>query len=420
MIIQKEYEMIKDNITMYFFKYCPMPQIIFSMLLNLKNPLFRSIIFNNEEDSTNTKINSSEARTKKCIDDAISWIIYQQSLQPDGGIAGYLTFSRGHLKIGKSYPETTGYTIITLLDYYSLFKSEIAYNTAIKMAEFELKIQNSNGSFNGGTLDFSTGPSVFNTAQIADGILKAYLVSNEKKFLESALSACRWISSVQDVEGFWSRFNYLGNKRVYDTKVSQTLLKADKILNNNEFIDSVEKNLNWVISNQNNDGWFNNCDNTRNLNFAPSTHTIGYTTHGLIECYLIQKNRAWLDSAIKPLTKLLTQFELTNKPLASRYLSDWRPATKSSCITGNAQISLCWLLLYEILDDTQYLYPALKLNDFLKYIQINSHFKEISGALPSSYPIYGDYHPLGITNWTVKYYLDSLILEYKIKNRLSS
>jgi len=376
------------------------------------------MIFQNKNLSPDATIIYSAEETKRCIDNAIAWIIHQQSLQPDGGIAGYITFSRGSLKISKSYPETAGYTIITLLDYADLFTSETAYTAAFKMAEFELKIQNSNGSFNGGTLDSPTGPSVFNSAQIADGLLKAYSVNNDKKLLDAALSACRWISSVQDVEGYWSKFNYLGLKRVYDTKVSQTLLKADNITNNNEFSDTVEKNLNWVISNQNDGGWFNNCDNSYENNLSPLTHTIGYTTQGLIECYLIGKNRAWLDSAVKPLKQLSDQFEITKKPLASRYFSDWKPATKSSCITGNAQISICWLLLYGILHDSQYLHAASGLNNFLKSIQFISPHKEICGALPSSYPISGDYHPFSITNWTVKYYVDSLILEYKLNKAL--
>jgi len=405
--------MTMNDIQVSLLKYSSLP-------FNLINPKFRSMVFQKNETPFFTTIEDSMELTKKCIENGISWIIYQQSLQPDGGIAGYLTFSYGSLKISKSYPETAGYTIITLLDYASLFKSETAYNSALKMAEFELKIQNSNGSFNGGTLGYETGPSVFNSAQIADGLLKAYTVNNDKKFLDAALSACRWISSVQDVEGYWSRFNYLSMKRVYDTKVSQTLLKADKITNDNEFFDVVEKNLNWVMSNQNDEGWFNNCDNSVNKILSPLTHTIGYTTHGLIECYLIQNNRTWLDSAVKPLTRLLDQFETTKKPLASRYFSDWKPATKSSCITGNSQISLCWLLLYEILNDSRYLKGASELNNFLKSLQFTTPFKEISGAIPSSYPISGDYHPYAITNWTVKYYVDSLILEYKINKMLLS
>ena len=387
---------------------------------NLFNPKFRSMAFFKNNDPLHTYTNDSMELTRRCIENAVSWIIYQQSLQPDGGIAGYVSFSYGSLKISNSYPETAGYTIITLLDYASLFKSEAAYNSAVRMAEFELKIQNSNGSFNGGIIGYDSGPSVFNSAQIADGLLKAYTVTGDKKFLNAALSACRWISSVQDAEGYWSRFNFLGMKRVYDTKVSQTLLKADNITNGNEFGDVVEKNLNWVISNQNNVGWFSNCDNTNKNNLSPLTHTIGYTIHGLIECYLIQKNRTWLDSALKPLTKLLNQFEITKKPLPSRYFSDWKPASKSSCITGNAQISICWLSVYKILNDSRYLNAALELNNFLKSIQFISPFKEISGALPSSFPIDGDYHPYTITNWTVKYYVDSLILEYNINKTLLS
>ena len=398
-----------DKVIQSFLKYSSLP-------LNLTNPKFRSMVFYKSKNPLHPDTNDPKELTGNCIKNAVSWIIYQQSLQADGGIAGYISFSKGSLKISNSYPETAGYTIISLLDYASLFKSEAAYNSALKMAEFELKIQNSDGSFNGGILGYDSGPSVFNSAQIADGLLKAYGATSDKKFLNAALSACRWISSVQDAEGYWSRFNFLGMKRVYDTKVSQTLLKADEITNENEFGDVVEKNLNWVISNQNEVGWFSNCDNTNKNNLRPLTHTIGYTTHGLIECYLIQKNRTWLDSAVKPLTTLLDQFETTKKPLAGRYFSDWKPAVRSSCITGNAQISICWLHLYKILNDSRYLKGASELNNFLKSIQFVCPYEEISGALPSSFPIYGDYHPFVITNWTVKYYVDSLMLEYSINN----
>jgi prenyltransferase beta subunit len=395
-------------------KYSTLP---FSFTFNLMNPKFRSMVFHQNEKALFTNDNDPKEYTKKCIDSAISWIIHQQSLQADGGMAGYVSFSFGSLKISRSYPETVGYTIITLLDYASLFNSRIAYDSALKMAEFELKIQNSNGSFNGGLVG-DIRPSVFNSAQIADGLLKAYTASNDRKYLDAALSVCRWISSVQDDEGSWSRFNFLGMKRVYDTKVSQTLLKADNITGNNEFGEVVEKNINWVISNQNEKGWFNNCDNTVKNNNSPLTHTIGYTTHGLIECYLIQKNRRWLEAAIKPLTTLSDQFETTKKPLSARFFSDWTPAARSSCITGNSQISICWFHLYDILGDSRYLKSALELNNFLKSIQFISPFKEISGAVPSSFPIYGDYHPYTITNWTVKYYADSLISEYRVRKTL--
>jgi hypothetical protein len=391
-----------------------------SIPFDLTNPVFRSMVFQKNNIPSSTDNVDSREFTKTSLENAVSWIMYHQSLQADGGIAGFVTFSYGSLHISPSYPETAGYTIITLLDYASLFNSPAAAESALKMAEFELKIQNPDGSFNGGIVGSETGPSVFNSAQIADGLLKAYSVHNDEKFLRAALSACRWISSVQDAKGYWNRFNYLGMKRVYDTKVSQMLLKADEITGDNEFFEHVEKNLSWVMSNQNDEGWFNNCDNSQDYNVSPLTHTIGYTTHGLLECYLIRKNRAWLDSAIKPLTKLSELFGMTNKPLASRYFSDWKPATKSSCITGNAQISLCWLLLYEILHDSRYLKAASALNNFLKSIQIISPYKEISGALPSSYPVYGDYHPFAITNWTVKYYADSLMAEYKINTPVLS
>ena len=74
--------------------------------------------------------------------------------------------------------------------------------------------------------------------------------------------------------------------------------------------------------------------------------------------------------------------------------------------------------VFEITHDYRYLNGALKTNDFLKSIQLKSKDERVKGALPASYPIWGDYSSYTINSWGVKYYMDALIQEYKIKKNL--
>jgi hypothetical protein len=114
----------------------------------------------------------------------------------------------------------------------------------------------------------------------------------------------------------------------------------------------------------------------------------------------------------------MQKFELSKKPLAGRYYSNWKPAVKSSCITGNAQLSICWMELYKIIDDTRYLNAAFKMNDWLKKMQYQSKYEEIDGGLPGSYPLWGDYCPNAIISWGIKYFIDALLMELELKEKI--
>ena len=83
-----------------------------------------------------------------------------------------------------------------------------------------------------------------------------------------------------------------------------------------------------------------------------------------------------------------------------------------------AQISICWLEIFNRTKDFRFLNGALKANDILKDLQIKSIDPIVDGALPSSSPSWGDYGTFGINTWGPKYFIDALILEYKIKENL--
>lgn len=389
-----------------------------NLIFNSMNPIFTYI---NLQPMYKIKINEipdSWQFSKKRLDQAIAWVINQQKLQKNGGITSRLAFRFGRLKIEGAYPEVTGYLIPTLFDYARLSHDRQAYQAAIKASDFELTLQNKNGSFPGGVVGRLTAPSVFNSGQIIHGLLRTYRETKESKYLASALKACDWIVSVQENDGSWAKNNYLGMKRVYDSKVSGALLDAHLLRPTKKYLESAQKNLDFVLSFQQENGWFANADNSYQDNWRPLTHTLGYTIEGLLTCWQIIKRDDLLLAAQKSARGLLHKFEQSHRPLAGRFDSEWHPASESTCVTGDAQLALCWFKLYEITKDFRFFNAAVKMNDFLKTIQFKSQFKIIDGGLPGSFPFGGEYNPYRINSWGVKYFADSLMAEIQIKKNL--
>jgi len=386
--------------------------------VNLVNPVFAYLIIHSLQNLRPETIDFSLEKTKQCLDRAVAWALFQQQIQKDGGITSRVSFKNARTVVEGSYPEVTGYLIPSLFDYAALFSDQKVRQAAILAADFELKEQLKNGAFPGGAVGKLTGPSVFNSAQIIHGLVRTYLETKNKKYLTAALRAGDWIKKVQDHDGSWTKFNYLKMKRVYDTKVSQALLELGNAAKTKKYLPAVNKNLDFVLKNQKENGWFYNADNTFQNNHQPLTHTLFYTVQGLLECSKLLKRPELYRAGKYTADAVLQKFELSKKIPAGRYDSNWRGTVESSCLTGDGQISLCWLDLYKKTADLRYLNAALKLNDFLKAIQYHSRFRAIDGAIPSSYPIWGDYNPYSINSWGVKYFIDALIWEYKIKKEL--
>ncbi len=356
--------------------------------------------------------------TRHCADAAIAWILRQQAMQPDGGVTAGIEFSLGRQVVRGSYPEVTGYTIVTLFEYARLFHDKKAFDAAVRAAEFELPFQMQSGAFPGGYVRCLSGPSVFNSSQVVHGLVRAHAETGDERFLDAATRCCDWICESQDSDGAWGRSNYLGMKRTYDTKVCQALLETAQARPCEEYRRCAARNLDYALRHQMTNGWFLNCDNSWNRNYAPLTHTIGYTIEGLMGCYAMTRREDLLVAARTTLDGLLHAFEQSRRPLPGRMLSNWKGAVQSTCVTGDAQIAACWFDQYRITGRLTYANAALKMMDFLKSIQFKNTELLIHGALPSSYPFWGDYNPYVVNSWGVKYYVDALLKEYCFKQEM--
>ena len=107
--------------------------------------------------------------------------------------------------------------------------------------------------------------------------------------------------------------------------------------------------------------------------------------------------------------------------LSAKFDSQWKLQAEYSCLTGNAQIALVWMKLYENNKDARFLNSALKLIDQFKSLQsLSSSNLGIQGGIAGSYPIWGGYKPYVYLNWATKFFADAIMLQESLLNNLKS
>lgn len=349
---------------------------------------------------------------------AIDWIIAASNATPDGGISSGYNVLTG--KYGASYPETTGYTIPTMFDYYHVTGDNEYKQYAIKMADWEIFVQMKNGAVQDGNLEtLPKRPAVFDTGQVLFGLVWTYKETKKNKYKKAAEKAANWLVESQGDDGAWRvNLSLLTSNLVhtYNTRTAWSLLQIHRITLKENYLIAAEKNIDWALAQQLDNGWFEN--NAFNLNEDPLLHTIAYAIRGILECGIYLDNKTYIDAAKKS-ADILLKLQQKDGSLFGKYNFKWKNTVKYSCLTGDAQVSIIWLRLFEMTQDKKYLNAAKKINYYLKTIQdLDSNNKGIRGGIKGSHPIYGGYMSFTYPNWAAKFFVDALLLEDRIEKQV--
>ena len=367
--------------------------------------------------------------------EAIKWICQAQDATGTGGVSAGYSFSFGWLP---PYPETTGYIIPTFFDYDQVCppSGQAEYrDRALLMADWLVDIQREEGRHSGGWHQAEVPkkgilhrvflpdkkPLIFDTAQVIRGLLRAYEETGDTKYLECSQRAGDWILDNQNDDGSWSSYTYLSLPRAHQSYVAWPLAKLSTISGRDKFEIAARHNLDWVLSMQNDDGWFRN--NSNSLRLEPLAHVIGYAADGLLECGILLSEDKYVQACQKTAERLLKIYQIKgfhsiinqrNGFLPATFGENWRSKDEHSCLTGNAQISIIWLKLYLLTNDVRYLNTALKMNDDLKATQsLQARNEDIRGGIKGSHPIHGAYMSFCYPCWAAKFFVDALLLEEK-------
>jgi len=341
---------------------------------------------------------------------AMDWLFQSQDATDCGGSAAYYGLLGGW---AGPYPETSGYIVPTLFDYANAVeaageeaRADRARRRGRRMADWLLTTQLTSGAFPGG-VDPAPGsdPSVFNTGQILFGLVRAAWETGDRRFLDATERAGTWLAEAQHVDGYWDRYDYRGEIHSYCSRVAWALLEAHDLTGIDAFAESAVANLEWVNSVQTDTDWF------EFAGFSPAEvpylHTIAYTVRGLLEGGLWLDDERFVSAARDTADRLLDRQQRSG-PLQGTYDRSWS-GRDYYCLTGNAQMALVWLRLYERLGDQQYLDGAITEIEFLKTHQSLEGPAKIHGAIKGSHPVWQPYMRFRYPNWAAKFFADALL-----------
>jgi hypothetical protein len=347
------------------------------------------------------------------------WLCRAQDAADGGGVArSYsLRFKAEHARRGwlPAYPETTGYIIPTFCDYAVLSGDNDFQQRAVRMARWETEIQMGNGAVQGGVIGFPPTPAVFNTGQVLFGWARAFRETGNETFKQSTKRAAEFLLDAQDADGAWRRG---GSKyarpgvNLYDARTAWGLIEASEVTGDDRFRVAAVKNLDFALMRQHSNGWFADC--CLDDDAHPLLHTIAYTMEGLLEAGALLRESRYVAAARNAADALLNQQRLDGS-LSGRFDTQWRSASRWSCLTGDAQTAIVWLRLRELTGDERYRDAARRMIRFLKTTHdLKNSDPGIRGGIKGSHPIWGDYGAYDYLNWGAKFFADALMLEARI------
>ncbi len=359
-------------------------------------------------------VHAAETHLYECM----QWLCRAQDATDDGGVSrSYaLRWMRAHQRSGwlGSYPETTGYIIPTFLNYAAHTGNKDYRDRAVRMAKWESAVQMESGAVQGGVIGFSPTPAIFNTGQVLFGWTAAYRETGDEIFLNSARRAADFLVKAQDSDGAWRLHGSLYARdgvNVYDARSAWGLLEAHSITESAAHRQAVIRNLDFVLSRQQTNGWFAEC--CLDDNEKPLLHTLAYTMEGLLESGIILQDHRYIEAARKAADALIGLQGAAGE-LAGRFDPSWRPVANWSCLTGDAQTAIIWFRLFELTGDKKYFTAAARMNRYLSSTHdLKSVNPGIRGGIKGSNPIWAEYGTYEYLNWAAKFFADALMLELR-------
>ena len=263
--------------------------------------------------------NRNGVNPQQHIQEAVNWVLHANEMTTDGGISKGYNLLTGSW--APSYPETSGYTVPTLLNYAQVTDNDEYRTKALAVADYLVDLQLPEGSIP--YWDMSNGsskPVIFDTGQVLFGWIKAYEVTSDERYKTAAYKAANWLADCQDDDGAWRKYQHLNQVKTIDTRVALALVKAYRQFSEESFLKTAERNLDWAITQQQENGWFQNCAFTTRED--PFTHTIAYTAEGLLESGVILDSAKYIDAGKRTGDTMLT-LQRKDGALHSTYAADF-------------------------------------------------------------------------------------------------
>ncbi|WP_300458598.1 terpene cyclase/mutase family protein [Desulfobacula sp.] len=340
----------------------------------------------------------------------IDWLCRAQDKRNEqkdtGGVSAGWSLEDGWLP---GYPETSGYIVETFVAAAELLNRPEFLDRAQRILNWEMSIQNNDGSFPGHFGEPGSRPVIFNTGQIMHGMVAGYLKFGRNECLEAALDAGRWMIGKQDSDGCWRSSVHNNIPHTYNTRAAWALLRTGLIANESFFVRAAVKNLEWALAQQGENGWFRNNAFEKGRN--PFTHTIAYAIRGVLESGILLEDEQYLDASRKGAHALAGVLHDDGR-LNGTFDENWHSNDNYCCLTGLAQVGIIWTRLDQVSGSNEFSQQIKRAIVYLKKNhRIDGSGKPEDGGVAGSVPFWGDYSRFEYPNWAAKFFADLLIMD---------
>ncbi|GAP13477.1 prenyltransferase-like [Longilinea arvoryzae] len=339
------------------------------------------------------------------LDAALHWI--EQASRAVGGAGISKGYDLLRSRWFPAYPETTGYTLPTLINASRLLGNDAWRELAIGHAEYLLNCVTEDGGVLYWKKSRKANPIVFDTGQVILGWLAVFRDTGAENFLRAAMRSGDWLVKVQEPDGIWKEHQYRRVYKVIDARVDWALLVLFQATGETRYRDAAVRNLEWVLAQQTSDGWFQNCGVVPNQ--VPVTHYLAYAAEGLYLSGDLLKEPRYLQAGKKTADRLL-DLQRSDGYLAGAFSADWKETEASCCLTGDLQMSILWMLLWVKSGTPEYHEAARRGLEFVCRTQfLDTPDLNIRGSIGGSFPLYGKYERYKLPEWAAKFLISAIL-----------
>lgn len=362
-------------------------------------------------------------RVAECHDDgpeprhvsaALAWIGQGQARWGCGGIpAAYSARTR---RYSGPYPETTGYSIPTLLRAAGTRQWPEGEDMALRAADWLASRQLPNGAIRCNIELPETTPRAPEEIVLFDcgAILQGFsaMARRTERFAEPAARLAGFLVSAQRDDGTWNRhlaFRHFGS---HNALVAYALIEAGDALEMPALAQAGHKTLAALRARLRPDGYIEGCEFPFVRPGIAFLHPFVYTIEGYLKAEALSPGHGYLEAVLPALDALRDGMAETGE-LPGAFVSEgMTTACAFTAPTALAQLADVGFRADRLIGAPRYDAMARSLMAFLRGL-LSKTLTEPgwAGALPSAYPIDGEYLPFCVNNWGTKYFVDATLEE---------
>ena len=339
---------------------------------------------------------------------ALKW--FKATLLPDGG--GAAKYSMMSHQLTAAYPMSTahwGPVLTRIKQYYpEIYKQEIDVSELTReLTNWVLRTQRRDGTFPASYGDYmNQAPRVFNNGMIIHSLLDYHNARGGSDLMDACINSADWLLKVQSTDGSWRQFSF--HQLSSNTLTGAALIRLGAITGEKKYQEAGEKNIEFALSLQKPNGYFNG--NGFDSNSSAYTITIAYAIAGILEAGLLTGNEEWKNAALKGLVPVLNMVNKTGF-LVGEIDENFQSASSFSCLPGNCLLAISAFKLATVMGNADLKDKADLLTEYVKAKQMVSKIPFVNGGISGSWPISGNYCAYEIPSWAVRYFVEAVMMQ---------